>query len=194
MTKKKKRNVVIIVFSVILLLIIGGYAVYGLTLINPNSTKSIISHLTVDKDNPPEILATDSLDDYVCMLYYDKSFGNITLARTVLVKNKFYPNRYSIAAEGHITSWGEDYGLFLQNTPYNVEIEDTNKVKVYYYVYGFTSSEIPYNIVYTDADGNEEVIFSSTAYADSGVYLEMFSIEVESEDAASYDLNTEIVF
>lgn len=194
MTKKKKRNVVIIVFFVVILLIIGSYAVYGLTLINPNSTKSVISHLTVDKDNPPELLAIDSLDDYICVLYYDKSFGDTTLARAVLVKNKFYPNRYNVAAEGHTTSWGEDYGLFLQNTPYNVEIEDTNKVKVYYYVYGFASSEIPYNIVYTDADGNEEAIFSSTAYADSGLYLELFSIEVESEDAASYDLNTKIVF
>lgn len=190
----KKKRITLIAILIIIFLLIGCYTIYGFTLINPNSTESIIRHLTVDKDNPPKILATDSLDNYVCVIYFDKAFDNISYARVVLEKNKLYPNRYNVVSKGHSSNWGEDYGLFLQNTPHNTKIKGTNKEKAYFYVYGFTSQEIPYDVIYTDEYENQKVIYSSKAYADNGSYVKIFSIEIESENSKNYDLpNIELI-
>ncbi|MCD7723265.1 MAG: hypothetical protein LUH82_04885 [Clostridiales bacterium] len=193
MKNKKLKITLIIIFSAVLLAV-ACYVGYGLTLINPNSTDSIVRHLTVDKDNPAEILSVASLDDCACIIYLEKAYGDVSYARVGLTKSKFYLNRYKIRSSGHSNYWGEERGLTLCSLPDNLKIEGTDKERVYFFVYGITYSEVPYSVVYTDENGNQEVIYSSTAYAQDGNYLEMFYIDVDSAVAQNYDaVNMELI-
>ena len=188
---KKNRKILLIILAIILL-ITGSYTIYSLTLINPDNTQSIIRHLTTDKDNPPEILALDRLDNYVCIIYLDKSFDNISYSRVVLEKSPIHLNRYKIVATGHNSHWGEEYGLYIQNTPHNVKIKD--KEKIYFYVFGFADKETPYKVIYTDENEKQETIYSSKAQSANGSYIELFSIEVDSAISKNYDLpNIELI-
>ena len=56
---KKVSTLIIIVLSIVLIFVFG-YVGYGSTMINIENEKSIINHLSSNKNNPINILATQT--------------------------------------------------------------------------------------------------------------------------------------
>ena len=60
---KKVSTLIIIVLSIVLIFVFG-YVGYGSTMINIENEKSIINHLSSNKNNPINILATQKYGDH----------------------------------------------------------------------------------------------------------------------------------
>lgn len=93
----KKKLIFITVIAALTSVLVTGYIGYGATMINPDSEKSIINHLSSDKNNPINILASEKYGNSFLILYEDpvtkeENQYNARLSR--FVKHKLYPNRY----------------------------------------------------------------------------------------------------
>ena len=92
---KKAKIILPVVLLVLLLGAAGAYLIYGSTLINAASEKSISQNLASDPDQPITVLATEKLDDYFGVLYSDPAEENTHLYRFRYVTNApLYKNRY----------------------------------------------------------------------------------------------------
>ena len=97
---KKKNKRLIIVFAAIITVIlccIAAYFIYGSTMININSEKSINKHLAADANNPINIIATKEYEDYFAILFtdpFDVDEADDYAHFVVLRKHKFYKNLY----------------------------------------------------------------------------------------------------
>lgn len=97
------RKKVIIAFTVLISVIlscIAAYFVYGSTMININSEKSINKHLATDPNNPINIIATKEYEDCFAILFKDPldvDQGDDYAHFAVLVKHSLYNNRYTYA-------------------------------------------------------------------------------------------------
>lgn len=115
---KHKKNGLIVAITIILLIVAGItiYLGYGATMINPKNEKSIINHLSADKNNPIKILETKEYNDRFAILYTDplEAKGNEYSAHLqYYVKNKYYSNRFEFKA-GTGGSQTQTMVLFLQ--------------------------------------------------------------------------------
>lgn len=92
---KKAKIIVPVVLLVLLLGAAGAYLIYGSTLINAGSEKSISHNLASDPDQPVTVLATEKLGDYFGVLYSDPAEEDSNLYRFRFVtKAPLYKNRY----------------------------------------------------------------------------------------------------
>lgn len=93
---KKVSTLIIIIFSIILISVLG-YIGYGSTMINIENEKSIINHLSSDKNNPINILTTQKYGDSFLIVYTDpvKTEENENSSYfSRFTKHKLYKNRY----------------------------------------------------------------------------------------------------
>ena len=67
---KKVSTLIIIVLSIVLIFVFG-YVGYGSTMINIENEKSIINHLSSNKNNPINILATQKYGNSFLIVYTD---------------------------------------------------------------------------------------------------------------------------
>lgn len=93
---KKGLTLLAIILSIVLIFVLG-YLGYGSTMMNVKNEKSIINHLSTDKNNPVDILATKEYEDYFLVLYTDpitlKANENSSCF-SCFIKHKSYVNRY----------------------------------------------------------------------------------------------------
>lgn len=158
-------------------------------MMNPNSDKSIVRHLTVDKDNPPELLIKEQLDDYAAVLYFDKAFGNVTIAANVSLKSPYYPNRYSDIVKQKSTRLGNDFGTWVE--PVSPDPITTEKGNLYFIVYGYAKDDVPFDVVYTDPDTGEKTpVFSGVTKTKQGYFMNLFSVETTQEAGKNYSVAT----
>ena len=95
------KNILIILIT--FLIIAGGviYLGYGATMINPDNEKSIINHLSTDKNKPINILAVKKYGNSFLIVYSDPSeteTNKYSSHFSRFVKHKLYPNRYQYCA------------------------------------------------------------------------------------------------
>ena len=93
---KKVSTLIIIVLSIVLIFVFG-YVGYGSTMINIENEKSIINHLSSNKNNPINILATQKYGNSFLIVYTDpvKTKENkYSSYFSCFTKHKFYKNRY----------------------------------------------------------------------------------------------------
>lgn len=67
----KKSKKVLIIISALFICFVSVYFIYGSTLVNINSEKSISNHLAADKNKTITIIDTAELGDYFGILYTD---------------------------------------------------------------------------------------------------------------------------
>ena len=92
---KKAKIIIPVVLLVLLLGAAGAYLIYGSTLINAGSEKSISQNLASDPDQPVTVLATEKLGDYFGVLYSDPADEDPNQYRfRYVTKAPFYKNRY----------------------------------------------------------------------------------------------------
>lgn len=92
---KKAKIIVPVVLLVLLLGAAGAYLIYGSTLINAASDKSISQNLASDPDQPVTVLATEKFGDYFGVLYSDPAEEDSNLYRfRYVTKSPLYKNRY----------------------------------------------------------------------------------------------------
>ncbi len=92
---KKAKIIIPVVLLVLLLGAAGAYLIYGSTLINAASEKSISQNLASDPDQPITVLATEKFGDYFGVLYSDPAEENTNLYRfRYVTKAPLYKNRY----------------------------------------------------------------------------------------------------
>lgn len=99
------KKYILIITIVIAFLIIAGsiiYLGYGTTMINPDNEKSIVNHLSSDKNKPINIIEKKKYKDYFVILYTDPTETEKNKYASHLqyyVKHKYYKNRYKLKAE-----------------------------------------------------------------------------------------------
>ena len=99
-----KPNKIMLITSVVFIALIGvciaSYFGYGATMINIDSEKSIINHLSRDKNSPIEILKIEKSGNYAAVLYTDPvEIKNNPMAVHLdgLVKSKYYSDKYELS-------------------------------------------------------------------------------------------------
>ena len=125
-TAKRETKVIISVVILVIVIIgcIAGYFGYGATMINPDNEKSIINHLSTDKENPIDVLEIKKHKNYVAILYTDPvELGkNKNSSHLVcFIKNKYYSNRYKSTA----SSGGEQTQSMVHFIPFIDEEKDS---------------------------------------------------------------------
>lgn len=93
----KRVTASITILLVVILISIAGYIAYGSTMINIENEKSIINHLSTDKNNPINILTTQKYADSFLIVYTDpiKTEENENSSCfSCFTRHKFYKNRY----------------------------------------------------------------------------------------------------
>lgn len=92
---KKFKLIIPIVLLCVAICTIAAYFIYGSTLIDITSDKSINDHFAIDPENPITILKTKKIGNYFGIIYtdpldkeYDYSFKYIT--KSPLYKNRYY--------------------------------------------------------------------------------------------------------
>lgn len=104
-----KKSKFLIVPIVIVLLIFAAYFLYGSTMINIKSEKSISNNLSSYKNTPISIIDLKVNDNYAFVLYTDPIDVNDDVVHyTYMRKHNLYKNRYKIKGGGKGNSEGID--------------------------------------------------------------------------------------
>lgn len=137
-----KKILIICIFILIIAAGVIGYFVYGNTMIDVESEKSINSHLAVDKSNPITILAKEQHEDYVGIFYTDPIDANDNVTHFAYVKkHKFYSNRYKVSGGGK-----DNTGQIQSSTAF--EDGDLNPI---IFIYGNGKANELYSVFEMDA-------------------------------------------
>lgn len=100
--KNKAIKILIIALTIMIIGCFAGYFGYGATMVNPNSEKSIINYLSVNKNQSVNIIKTKKYNNYFAVLYTDPSEIEINKNSAHLIyfsKSKYYSNRYQEKAK-----------------------------------------------------------------------------------------------
>ncbi len=77
---KKVKIIIPIILLIIVTGMISAYSIYGSTLIDITSEKSINKHIAIEPEKPITILKTAKVGDYFGILYQDPSKKNMIIA------------------------------------------------------------------------------------------------------------------
>lgn len=91
---KKAKIIVPTVLFIIVVGFIASYFIYGSTLIDITSEKSINNHIAIDPQKPITILKTAQVGDYFGILYKDPLNEDYDYTFRYITKSPFYKNRY----------------------------------------------------------------------------------------------------
>lgn len=145
---KKVSTLIIIVLSIVLIFVFG-YVGYGSTMINIENEKSIINHLSSNKNNPINILATQKYGNSFLIVYTDpvktkeKKYSSYFSCFT---KHKFYKNRYKY--QGGTT--GKQTEIMVSGITLDNEIEQNGTVV--YAIANVASEETKCSIFEADSE------------------------------------------
>lgn len=145
---KKVSTLIIIVLSIVLIFVFG-YVGYGSTMINIENEKSIINHLSSNKNNPINILATQKYGNSFLIVYTDpvKTKENkYSSYFSCFTKHKFYKNRYKY--QGGTT--GKQTEIMVSGITLDNEIEQNGTVV--YAIANVASEETKCSIFETDSE------------------------------------------
>lgn len=145
---KKVSTLIIIVLSIVLIFVFG-YVGYGSTMINIENEKSIINHLSSNKNNPINILATQKYGNSFLIVYTDlvKTKENkYSSYFSCFTKHKFYKNRYKY--QGGTT--GKQTEIMVSGITLDNEIEQNGTVV--YAIANVASEETKCSIFEADSE------------------------------------------
>lgn len=139
MSKKAKRYLMIVVCVLCSLVVIAaaGYFIYGNTLININSEKSLFNHFAAEDSDGIEIIKIEKYDGGAGILFFDSvdKDKNMIHFREV-VEHKYYKNRYVLKSSRNtntsieFSKIGETGNRFFVITNYNLDTPNIVKDEV----------------------------------------------------------------
>ncbi len=178
------KKVRIMVLAILLIIVIGvsaAYFIYGSTLINITSEKSINNHIAIDPQKPITILKTAQVGDYFGILYKDPLNEDYDYTFRYITKSPFYKNRYYNTG-GYLNVLGSGMLDFI---PIKSSNEKENKTDVLIGYFGNSKYEYNQCSVFTydmlDIDfekitKDEEIAEKCEAMADSLKKIDEFEI------------------
>ncbi len=189
MTKKKKAAITVsTVFGVILISLIFAYFIYGSTLIDITSEKSVNKYLSEDESATITVLAKDTYQDYA-LIVYTTSADLSSVHDREFVRHKLYKNRYRSVGSKNQTN---GYSVSL-NRVRNADFEDENVYAISNVQSDYTSCSI------FEIDNNTMRILKKVDEVDvpNKAYIIFKEYRLESEDHSliafdgSLDMNDE---
>lgn len=131
-TMKKVKIIIPIILLIIVTGMISAYSIYGSTLIDITSEKSINKHIAIEPEKPITILKTAKVGDYFGILYQDPSNEEYDYSFRYITKSPFYKNRYyNIGSCSNFTG-----SEILDFTPIKSSNEEKNKTDIFLHYFG----------------------------------------------------------
>ena len=168
----KKAKLIVPIILIIVIGIILAYFIYGSTLIDITSEKSINNHIAIDPEKPITILKTAKVGDYFGILYSDPLDEEYDYSFRYITKSPFYKNRYYNIGGCSNFSGSET----LEFTPIKSSDEQENRTDVFLCYFGnneyqydacsiFTYDCEEYAINYEEITKEEEITEKINAIA-----------------------------